>query len=463
MLQKISKIWLLAYENDNDAFIPEMWANESLAILEENMVAGNLIHRDFSDEIANYGDVVNTRKPAEFTAKRKTDSDSVTIQDASSANIPVALNQWIHVSFMIKDGERSKSFKDLVKFYVQPAMLANARLVDQIILGQAYRFRNSSYGGFLKTASVEADLLALRESMNINKVPVENRRLIVTPKTETDLLSISNFIQAQTVGDDGTAMREARVGRKYGFDVFMCQNTPMTNTTNTQVTGAINSASGHPAGTTSLTVDGLSAAITAGTWFTVAGDMTPQQVVSTTGGATPTAIVCTPGLRRAVVDNAVVTLYTPGAVNNASGYSAGYVKEITVDGFSVAPQVGQGITFGTDTNVYSVVQVNGVIGITLDRPLVTAIADNDKVNIFPAGSYNFGFTRNALSLVSRPLAAPSSGTGALSATANYNGLGMRATITYNGEKQGHLVTLDALLGVAVLDSALGGVMFGKNS
>jgi hypothetical protein len=27
------------HANDNDAFIPEIWANEGLAILEENMVA----------------------------------------------------------------------------------------------------------------------------------------------------------------------------------------------------------------------------------------------------------------------------------------------------------------------------------------------------------------------------------------------------------------------------------------
>lgn len=28
----------LCYANDNDALVPELWANESLAILEENMV-----------------------------------------------------------------------------------------------------------------------------------------------------------------------------------------------------------------------------------------------------------------------------------------------------------------------------------------------------------------------------------------------------------------------------------------
>ncbi len=33
------------YANDIDALIPELWAQESLAILEESMVAANLVHR----------------------------------------------------------------------------------------------------------------------------------------------------------------------------------------------------------------------------------------------------------------------------------------------------------------------------------------------------------------------------------------------------------------------------------
>lgn len=41
----------------------QLWANESLAILEENMVAGMLVHRDFENVISKYGDIVHTRRP----------------------------------------------------------------------------------------------------------------------------------------------------------------------------------------------------------------------------------------------------------------------------------------------------------------------------------------------------------------------------------------------------------------
>jgi hypothetical protein len=43
---------------------------------------------------------------------------------------------------------------------------------------------------------------------------------------------------------------------------------------------------------------------------------------------------------------------------------------------------------------------------------------------------------------------------------NHNGLSMRTTIAYDPYKQGHLVTVDMLCGVAVFDTAQGFVMLG---
>ena len=110
MKKSISKAWLAVFANDNDALIPEVWAQEALMVLEANMVASSLVYRDFENEIASFGDTVNAHRPNTFVAKRKTDADEVTVQDAQATNVPVKLNQHLHVSFTIKDGEESKSF-----------------------------------------------------------------------------------------------------------------------------------------------------------------------------------------------------------------------------------------------------------------------------------------------------------------------------------------------------------------
>lgn len=458
-MKKRSK-WKLAYANTVDAFVPELWANESLMILEENMVVAALVHRDFQPLVANFGDVVNTRKPADFTVKRKVDADTVTIQDASAANVAVKLNQHLHTSFLLKDGEESKSFKQLVEEFLRPAMISVARGVDLIVSGQVFQFLANN-AGTLNSSAVKRDVIDTRKVMNDNKVIELPRNLVLSSAAEADLLNVENFTDANRVGDDGTAMRDASLGRKFGFDIFMAQNISEV-TDPTLVTGMlIDSATGFTVGTTVLTVDGgvVLADIPDGSWLTIAGDEIPQRVTAASG-VPVTSVTISPGLRRAVIDNAAVTIIDEGEVNLGAGFAIDFAKEITVDGFVAGDlQVGQLVAFAAQTQVYSIIEVNGIIGITLDRPLEVAIADDDNVYIGPAGSYNFAFHRNALSLVIRPLALPKPGAGALASVQSHNQIAMRVVITYDGDKQGHLVTLDLLLGVKVLDVALGAVMF----
>jgi hypothetical protein len=454
------------FANDNDPYIPEIWAMESLAILEENMIASGLVYRDFENQIASFGDTVNTRRPNEFSAKRKTDADDVTIQDATATNVAVKLNQHIHTSFMIKDGEQSKSMKDLFDEYLNPAMLAQARILDQILLGQYAQFLPYALGGLgsLSTSNSVDRILANRNQLNVNKAPVSNRNMILTPNTETAFLGNTNFLTADKMGDGGRALREASLGRKLGFDMYMCQNMSSILATYTLVSGAINLTAGYAKGTTgALVVDGFSTALTNGRWLSVDG--VPYQLVSHTETlGNTTGITLDRALNQAVANDAVVKQYPAGAVNNASGYAADYSKEITIDGLTEAPQVGQMVTFGTTgvttRAIYTIIQVNGLVGITLDRPLEAALADDAVVNLGPSGEYNFSYLKNSMALVVRPLALPPTGAGARAAVVNNRNLSMRATVTYQGIKQGTLVTLDFLCGIKILDQKQGTVLLG---
>jgi len=462
------KVWVPVFANDLDAFIPELWAQEGLMLLENNMVAGNLVHRDFENQIAQFGDIVNTRLPANFVGKRKTDADSVTVQDAVTPNVAVPLNQHLHTSFLVKDGEESKGFQSLRDNLLAPAMLSLGQMVDEVVMTQAYQFLSNSVGGLGVTPTKET-VIAVRNKLNQNKVPMQGRNLIITPQTEADLLAIDSFVTADKVGDEGSALREGSLGRKYGILHWMSQNTPSVpggvsgNTILTDL--AINLGAGYPKGTTVMTIDGRVAgtAIQSGSWITIAGDDTPQRVVSSVGAGTPTSITVTPGLASAVADDAAITEYVPGQVNFGAGYALGYAKDLVIDGFAIAPNTGQlmsiapAVATGAEPT-YGAMSTPTTTALLLNRPLEVAAVDDHFVAPGPAGNYNFAFHRQALALVTRPLAAPAAGTGALSFVANFNGLSMRVVMTYDGEKQGHLVTCDLLCGVKVLDVALGAVM-----
>ncbi len=480
MLRFLKSVSYTCFVNDFDtndrAWVPEVWAAETLVILEENMVIGNLVHTDFEDAIANFGDVVNTRRPGNFTAERKGTNDDVTVQDATAEKIPVTLNQHIHTSFMIRDGEESKSFKDLVAEYLGPAAKSLATMVDKILLGQVYQYLENSVGtlGALTSTTAKGTILDTRKKMNENLAEMGGRNLILTPNSETEVLKLDLFVAADKLGDDGTAMREASLGRKLGFDIFMCQNTSSISAASaTQRTANANYLNADAAaGDTALTFDGTN--LDDGQYFTLEGDEWPLYVAS--GGGTAN-IVSGRALRVAVTAAISDTFEYHGCLVDLAGhagvttYPAGYSKRIKFDTGgaplnNATPQIGQLVQFydisgsAILSGEYSIVSIPATGYIVLDRPLDTAIENNDKIWLGPQGDYNFAFQRNALALVVRPLALPKAGTGALSGVSSFNDLSMRVTITYNGTQQGHLVTLDLLCGVKVLDTDMAAPMLG---
>ena len=459
------------FVNSVDAYTPQLWANESLLILHENLVAAQLVYQDFSPYIAEHGDTVNTRRPAKFTAIRKDVNDSVTTQDATATNVPVVLNQLPHVSFVIRDAQASKAFKDLVTEFLAPAMLAMAKIVDQSIIGQYTSFLGNQYGqigGLNTAANVRGYMLGVRQNMNVSQAPLTGRNLLWTPTSETAALNTDLFTQAQQVGDGGTALQNAVLGRKLGFDNYMSQLVSGVATSATNLvagSGIVATAAAY--GTTTITISGLTAAIPAGSWCTI--DSRPYRVVSSTGGSTPTAITITsPGLLASAAVNAVVQCYSSGTIaadygSHTNYLALGYAGPITITGLTNLPTPGQLVTFTTASTsaTYTVIQVDSVnSAIGLDRPLDVALATSNTVNPGPAGQFNFAFHRNAIALVCRPLAMPPDGLGARAAVVNYNGLSMRALVAYNSDLQGVRVTLDMLYGVKVLDTNLGAVMLG---
>jgi hypothetical protein len=450
----------LYFDNSVDPYIPEWWANETLAILEEQMVASQLVNRDFEKYFNKFGDIVNTRRPREFEAKRKAKGDAVTVQDAIADNVAITLDQWNHVTFTIDDLEETMSMKKLSDEYARPAAIALARQVDQMVLGQYPRFLGNVAGKLngITTSNVKDYIIDLRQVMDDNKAYAAGRNLILTSKTEGDMLRPEWFTSADKVGDRGEALRNASLGHKLGFDFYKDLNMSNVSRGNTIRTFQVNNSAGYAVGDTALTVDTGTGEITPGTW--VAIDGIPYQVASRTGTAPTTAVVLASGLKRSAANDDPILVYTPGAVNLMAGYAAGWTKQIVVDTFSVAPRVGQFVTFGTTTTPYTIIAVSGTTGITLDRALSAAIANDDAVNIGPAGAYNLCLHRDAVTLAIRGLAPVRNGAGAVSTTLNVNGLSLRVTISYDPTYQKHMWTFDFLSGIQVLDTDLGAVLLG---
>lgn len=203
----------------NTFLTPDIIAREALMILRNNAVMANLVHRDYSDEFANgVGDTITIRKPASFVANEFT--GTIAVQDANETGVPVKMDKHLDVSFAVSAKQLSMDIKDFSAQLLVPAMNAFADKVDKYLLGLSSDITNS----VAATAVVKDDVIDARAYLTKAGAPLTDRRFVYDSDFETELLKTDLFVSAEKVGDEGTALREASLGRKYGMDFYVDQN-----------------------------------------------------------------------------------------------------------------------------------------------------------------------------------------------------------------------------------------------
>lgn len=461
---------LVCFDNSNDAYIPEQWANESLMILEESMVMANLVHRDFESQVQNFGDVVNTRRPSKFASQRRGDFDAVLAQDANSTNVAVVLDQHHYNTFVIRDGEGSKSFADLANIYLRPAVQAVGRGVDRAVAGQAHRFFGTPAGrvgalGASSSSNVRSNLVECREKLNLLNVPQDElRHMVVAPGVESDMLNTDLFVRANESGSPD-ALRRASIGNLFGFNIYAANNVPAVSLAQCDVvTGTITNAIAAGAAPASQACVIAAYDVQVGEYFTIAGNAQPQIATAKTFSTNTTAITPNESNKFATSAGAVVTVYKHFLAKGAQ--VAGQSKAILVDGYTLPPTAGRMVSIGTGAAKRDYTIIEAYAGpasdwfILLDRPLEANLADNALIFPAPAGEYNMAFHKNALALITRPLARPNTSTGVLSTVASNGVSSMRICMQYDSSLMGTRCTVDLLAGVALLDPNMGVLFLG---
>lgn len=203
----------------NTILTPDIIAREALMVLRNNAVMANLVHRDYSSEfVAGVGDTITIRKPASFVAKEF--GGEIEVQDATEESATVKMDKHLDVSFAVSSKQMTLDIEDFSKQLLVPAMQAFLDKIDGYLLGLAKSVTNSV------TASADArnDIVDARAFLTKGAAPLTDRNLIVGSDMEADLLKTDLFVSAEKVGDDGTALREASLGRKLGLDCYVDQN-----------------------------------------------------------------------------------------------------------------------------------------------------------------------------------------------------------------------------------------------
>lgn len=203
----------------NNFLTPDIIAREALMVLRNNAVMANLVHRDYSSEfVAGVGDTITIRKPASFVAK-EFDTD-IEVQDATEESATVKMDKHLDVSFAVTSKQMTMDIEDFSKQLLIPAMQAFLNKIDGYLLTLAKGVTNS----VTATEDARNDIVDARAFLTKAAAPLTDRNLVVGSDMEADLLKTDLFVSAEKVGDDGTALREASLGRKLGLDCYVDQN-----------------------------------------------------------------------------------------------------------------------------------------------------------------------------------------------------------------------------------------------
>lgn len=372
----------------NTLLTPSIIAKEALMQLENNLVMGNLVHRDYKKEFIKIGDTVTIPKPVKFLVNSGADITSQ-IQDVSEQSTSIKVDIRRNVAWKFSSQELTLSIREYSERYIKPAMIVLANEVDSSLTGlYVDAFVNSGTPG--TTPASFAALGGGAQKMSEFAVPADNRKLVLNPAGHWSMADgLKGIFNQQRV--EGLIGR-GFLGQVANFDIYEDQNVKQ----HTKGTGSGYLSNG-------ATQTGATIAVDTGTGTLKKGD--------------------------------IITFAGVNAVNPVSKADLGYLMP-----FVLAADYAGGA--GNISISPSIVASGAYQNVT------NAIADNSAVTLTNSHAANIAFHKNAFALVVVPLEMPESVP--WKAQMKYNNLGIRVLKSFDILKDEEIVRLDIFYGVKTI-------------
>ena len=205
--------------------IVKLVAVDALPALMSNLVMGNLVNRDYEPTLAQAGDTVNVPIPPTLVANNIAEGGTVQTQNPNLGNAQIVLNTHAEATFQIPDVTKVLAVPDLLKLYMQPAVVALAERIESDILNLYSQFTANAAVGAAGIAITEATIDAAETALFAAKVPATaGKYLVVDPATYSALRQIPRFSEYYSAGDAGLrALVEGAVGKMKDFFIFRSQ------------------------------------------------------------------------------------------------------------------------------------------------------------------------------------------------------------------------------------------------
>ena len=114
--------------------IVKLVAADALPALMGNLVMGNLVNRNYEPVLGQAGDTVNIPIVPSMVANNIAEGGTVTTQNPSLGNAQIVLNTHAEATFQIPDVTKVLAVPDLLRIYMEPAVIAIAEKIETDLL-----------------------------------------------------------------------------------------------------------------------------------------------------------------------------------------------------------------------------------------------------------------------------------------------------------------------------------------
>ena len=383
----------------NSVLTPTVIAKEALALIDNSMVMGSLVHRQYKQEWnAKVGTAVTIRKPNKFRVTELQARNNTNLAEPSDT---LTVSTQAHVSWAFSSVELTQTIEEYSERYIQPAAMALANSVD-VKLCALYKDIYNQTGTHGTIPSNFSDLGDAQTKLD-DEASASPRCAVFSPATNWAMADGLKGTFAPKPAND--IFTKGYLGTVAGLDCHMDQNI-QTHTVGVHTTSATPAMSGTAvSGATTLATNG---------WNASSSTLT---------------------------DGDVITCAAVYAVNPVSGASTGVLRQMVV----------------TTTTTSS----GGAMATLPISPTLTSSGAYQTVDAMPqsgalltcAGTESTGykknliFHKNAFALVTLPVAMP---TNVWGSRTTYNGLSVRVVKQYDIDADEEIIRLDILYGVKTL-------------
>ncbi|MCD0450773.1 hypothetical protein LO762_16470 [Actinocorallia sp. API 0066] len=192
----------------------------AVALLTRSLVLPMTVSRIPGAEFSgDNGDKITVRVRQPRAARKQVTPGTDIVFDAIN-EVPVEVTlTHLYDAARLTDEEMSLDIVDFGVQVTQPQVAAvGIGAEDELAAAMNVLTPDAAFAETATPSDTDDAILAAREALSSADVPAGDRFLAVAPDITTRLLKVEKFVRADAVGD-GTAIREAIMGRIYGFTV----------------------------------------------------------------------------------------------------------------------------------------------------------------------------------------------------------------------------------------------------